>query len=256
MSGVIALIQARTGARRLANKVLLNLSGITVLEHVVNRVNRAKTVDEAVVVTTVHKEDLKIVELMSRKGVRVLCGSEDDVLDRYYQAARLLGARHVVRITADCPVMDPAVIDRVIEYYFKSKADYCSNALTQTFPDGLDVEIFSFEALAKAWKNAKLASQREHVTPYIRSHKRSFKIVSMEHPFNLGHHRWTLDEEKDYVFLTKLFGSLYSGNPYFGMNDILGFLEKNPKLTNINGGIARNEGYTRSLKNDKVAVGG
>ena len=114
MSGVIALIQARTGARRLANKVLLNLSGITVLEHVVNRVNRAKTVDEAVVVTTVRKEDLKIVELMSRKGVRVLCGSEVDVLDRYYQAARLLGARHVVRITADCPVMDPAGIDRVV----------------------------------------------------------------------------------------------------------------------------------------------
>lgn len=256
MSGVMALIQARTGARRLANKVLLDLCGKTVLEHVVSRVRRAKTVDEAVVVTTVRKEDLKIVELMSGQGIRVLCGSEDDVLDRYYQAARLLNAQHVVRITADCPVMDPQVIDRVVECYFKNKADYCSNALTQTFPDGLDVEVFSFEALAKAWKNAKLTSQREHVTPYIRNNKRLFKVVSMDHPSNLGAHRWTLDEQKDYMFLKKIFDGLYSQNPNFGMQDVLKFLEKNPKLTQINGRITRNEGYARSLEDDKVAVHG
>lgn len=256
MKNIFALIQARTGARRLANKVLLDLCGKTVLEHVIDRVSRARTIDEAVVVTTVRKEDLKIVELVSRKGTRTLCGSEDDVLDRYYQAARLLNAQHIVRITADCPVIDADVIDQVVNYYFKSKADYCSNTITQTFPDGLDVEVFSFDALAKAWKNARLSSEREHVTPYIRNNARLFKVVSIEHPVNLGVHRWTLDEKKDYEFLSELFNGLYRKNAYFGMSDILKFLEKNPGLKSINTQITRNEGYARSLRNDKVAYAG
>lgn len=256
MKNVIALIQARTGARRLPNKVLLKLQDKTVLEHVIARVQKAKTVKEAVVVTTVRPEDVKIVELVSRKGVRVLCGSEDDVLDRYYQAARLLNAQHVVRITADCPVMDPAVIDETVKYYFKSGADYCSNALSQTYPDGLDVEVFSAAALKKAWMNAKLASEREHVTPYIRNHQRMFKAVSLDHPQNLGALRWTLDEPKDYEFLKKIFDGLYTRNPYFGMNDILRFLENDPKLKHINAAIVRNEGYAKSLKEDRAAVHG
>lgn len=256
MNNTIALIQARTGARRLPNKVLLKLQDKTVLEHVIARVQKAKTVNEAVVVTTVRPEDVKVVELVSRMGVRVLCGSENDVLDRYYQAARLLNAQHVVRITADCPVMDPAVIDEVVNYYFKSGADYCSNALSQTYPDGLDVEVFSFAALKKAWTNAKLTSEREHVTPYIRNHKRTFKVVSLDHPQNLGALRWTLDEPKDYVFLKKIFAGLYPKNKNFGIQDILEFLSRNPNVSNINSGIARNEGYARSLKLDKVSVHG
>ena len=256
MKNIFALIQARTGARRLANKVLLDLCGKTVLEHVIDRVSRSETIDEAVVVTTVRREDLKIVELVSQKGIRVLCGSEDDVLDRYYQAARLLNAQHIVRITADCPVIDADVIDQVVNYYFKCKADYCSNALSQTFPDGMDVEVFSFDALAKAWKSARLSSEREHVTPYIRNHQHMFKVVSVDHPVNLGAHRWTLDEKKDYMFLQKLFNGLSRKNAYFGMNDILKFLQENPKLVNINAAITRNEGYTRSLRNDKVLYAG
>lgn len=256
MKNVIALIQARTGARRLANKVLLDLGGKTVLEHVINRVRRAKTIDEAVVVTTVQKEDLKIVKLASSLGVRVLCGSENDVLDRYYQAARLLEAQHVVRITADCPVMDPKIIDQVVNHYFDCKADYCSNVLSSTFPDGMDVEIFSFEALTSAWKDARLTSEREHVTPYIRNNARMFKVVGLESPVDLGSHRWTLDEKKDYLFLKKLFNGLYRKNSYFGMNDILKFLKENPKLVNINAAIERNEGYARSIKNDQVVHAG
>jgi spore coat polysaccharide biosynthesis protein SpsF (cytidylyltransferase family) len=256
MKNVLALIQARTGARRLANKVLLKLQDKTVLEHVVSRVRRARTVSEAVVVTTVRKEDLAIVELMSRQGIRVLCGSENDVLDRYYQAARLLEARHIVRITADCPVIDPDVIDQVVNSYFKNRADYCSNAISQTFPDGLDVEVFSFQALAKAWKNARMTSEREHVTPYIRNRKKMFKVISLEHKDNLGSHRWTLDEPKDYELLKKIFDGLYAGDMYFGMDDVLRFLERNPKLSAINAQIIRNEGYAKSLKEDRVAVHG
>lgn len=252
MKKVFALIQARTGARRLPNKVLLDLKGKTVLEHVIGRARAAHCVEEAVVVTTVEREDLKIVELASRLGVRVFCGSEDDVLDRYYQAARLLKASHVARVTADCPVIDPSVIDQTADAYFTDRADYCSNALTQTFPDGMDVEVFSFDALKKAWQNARLTSEREHVTPYIRNHKRMFKIVSLEHPGCLGHYRWTLDEEKDYQFLKELYDGLYRINPLFGMSDILRFLKRKPELARINAAIGRNEGYARSLKNDKV----
>lgn len=252
----MALIQARTGARRLANKVLLKLKDKTVLEHVIARVQKARTVKEAVVITTVQPEDLKIVELVSSQGIRVLCGSQNDVLDRYYQAARLLGAEHVVRITADCPVMDPDVIDLVVDRYFKEKADYCTNTISQTFPDGLDVEVFSFKALSRAWKHARLASEREHVTPYIRKHRRSFKVVSVEQPQDLGALRWTLDEPEDYDFLKKIFGGLYPKNKDFGIQDILEFLSRNPNVRNINAGFARNEGYARSLKLDKVSVHG
>lgn len=256
MNKVIALIQARTGARRLPNKVLLKLGDKTVLEQVVSRVQAARRIDDIAVVTTVAVEDLKIVGLCSRNGIRVLCGSENDVLDRYYQAARLLGAGHVVRITADCPVMDPSVIDQVITAYFDCGADYCSNALTQTFPDGLDVEVFSFAALQKAWLRAARTSEREHVTPYIRNHKRMFKIVSLEHPKGLGAYRWTLDEPRDYTFLSRLFDGLYAGNPNFGMDEILQYLDANPGLKNINAAIKRNEGYAKSLKEDKVVTHG
>lgn len=256
MTKVIALIQARTGARRLPNKVLLKLGDKTVLEQVVGRVRRAGRIDDLAVVTTVAVDDLKIVELCSTNGIRVLCGSENDVLDRFYQAARLLKAEHIVRITADCPLMDPSVIDQVIDAYFDSGADYCSNVLTQTFPDGLDIEVFSFAALKKAWEKATMTSEREHVTPYIRNHKRMFKTVSLEHPRNLGVHRWTLDEARDYEFIRKIFDGLYDGNPYFGMDDILKYIESNPKLKAINADITRNEGYGKSLKEDKVAVHG
>lgn len=256
MTNVIAFIQARTGARRLPNKVLLPLGGKTVLECVLERVSRAQLVDETAVVTSIAKDDLKIVELVSRNGVRVLCGSENDVLDRYYQAARLLQAKHIVRITADCPLMDPAIIDQVISTYFDQQADYCSNALMSTFPDGLDVEVFSFDALKKAWQNAKLASEREHVTPYIRNHKRTFKIVSIESPRMLGHHRWTLDEKSDYEFLKKIYQGIYPKNTQFGFEDVLSYLEKNPSLSKINSGIVRNEGYAKSLKDDEAFAHG
>ena len=116
----------------------------------------------------------------------------------------------------------------------------------------MDVEVFSFDALAKAWKSARLSSEREHVTPYIRNHQHMFKVVSVDHPVNLGTHRWTLDEKKDYMFLKELFNGLYRKNTYFGMSDILKYLEKNPKLVNINAAITRYEGYDRSLRNDKV----
>ena len=168
---VLIMIQARTGSSRLANKVLHKIKGITVLEHVINRMQKCENADEVIVATTVEQNDLEIVKICAEKGVRVYCGSEQDVLDRYYQAARLFGRdgeKHIVRITADCPMHDFRIVDRVIKEHFAHHADYTSNAESETFPDGLDVEVFRFEALEQAWREAKLASDREHVTQYIR----------------------------------------------------------------------------------------
>ncbi|PIS09203.1 hypothetical protein COT75_03000 [Candidatus Beckwithbacteria bacterium CG10_big_fil_rev_8_21_14_0_10_34_10] len=249
---ILAVIQARTGSTRLPNKVLFKLEDKTVLEHVVNRVKKSKNIDEVIVATSIKKEDLRIVKLCAQKKTRVFCGSENDVLDRYYQLARLLKPKHVVRITADCPLIDWKIIDKTIDKYQKAKADYISNASPPTYPDGLDTEVFSFKVLKNCWQNARLFSEREHVTPYIRKNKNKFKICSFKNKNNLSDKRWTLDEKEDYIFLKKIYQNLYSKKNFFDMNDILKFLEKNPKLERINSYINRNEGSLRSLKKDRV----
>ena len=248
---VTVIIQARTGARRLLDKVLLKLADKTVLEHVIARAGKAKTVDRVVVATTVCSADLKIVSLVSRLGVGVFCGSETDVLDRYYQAARLFDAKHIVRVTADCPVIDPKIIDKTVAQYFKSGADYCSNALSSTFPDGQDVEVFSFDALARAWHLARLDSEREHVTPFIWKNNHLFKIARFESRIDYSAKRWTLDEPRDFQFLKTLYRHLYRRNRFFGMDEILKFLKKNPRVELINSTIGRNEGYQKSVKEDR-----
>ncbi|MFH1877234.1 MAG: glycosyltransferase family protein [Candidatus Omnitrophota bacterium] len=250
MKGAV-IIQARMGASRLYGKVLMKLAEKTVLEHVIDRVRGTRSGWDVIVATTEKPDDEKIAELASEKGARVYRGSEEDVLDRYYRAALGYGVTDIVRITADCPVIDPSVIDRAVECYRSSGADYCSNVARPTFPDGQDVEVFSFKAVEKAWRNAVLLSEREHVTPYIRADRNGeFKIVSFENGTDLSAKRWTLDEKKDHEFLVKIFEGLYPYNPVFGMEEILAYLEDNPGLELINGGITRNEGYLKSLEMD------
>jgi spore coat polysaccharide biosynthesis protein SpsF (cytidylyltransferase family) len=249
---IIAIIQARCGSTRLRKKVLLDLEGKTVLERVIQRVRGSELVTDVVVATTVAKEDLEIVKLCSGIGVSVYCGSEDDVLDRYYQAARLFKADHVVRITADCPLMDPKVIGDVIAYHLREKADYTSNIINETYPDGEDVEVFKFEALKKACQIANLASEREHVTSYIRKNPGIFRLASVEYKENLGRKRWTLDNPEDYEFVKAVYKNLYSQNPLFGMKEVLKFVGENPEIEKINQHITRNEGYLKSLREDKI----
>ena len=198
---IIAIIQARISSTRLPGKVLKKIEGKTVLEHVINRVRAAKNLDDVIIATTVKKKDLKIVQLCAKLGVSVFCGSENDVLDRYYQTARLFKADHIVRITSDCPLIDPMVINEVIKLYFREKADYASNTMPETFPDGLDAEVFSFKTLKIAWGNAELPSEREHVTPYIRKNSNIFKIVNLKCDINLKNKRWTIDEPEDFSFI-------------------------------------------------------
>jgi len=246
---IIGIIQARLGSTRLPGKVLLNLARKTVLEHVLERVERSKLIEDIVVATTIKKEDLEIVKLCSNIGISVYCGAENDVLDRYYQVAKLLQTRHIVRITADCPMIDPEIIDLTIQNYIHENADYSVN---QNFPDGLDTEVFKFDVLKKAWKEASLSSEREHVTAYIYNHPEMFRIINYKSEIDYLEKRWTLDEPDDYEFFKIIFEEVFTKNPNFGMNDVLKFLKKNPEIENLNRHIIRNEGYLKSLKEEKV----
>lgn len=252
MKGIICIIQARFSAKRLPGKVLLGLEGKTVLERVLERARKSRLIHEVIVATSIKDKDLRIVRLCSAKGIRVYCGSEADVLDRYFQAARLIEAGHIVRVTADCPLIDPALIDKVIRLHLKKKSDYTSNTLKETFPDGEDVEVFKFSALKQAWEKARLLSEREHVTAYIRKHSKIFKLVNLSCDNNLSSKRWTLDEKADYKFIRLIYKKLYRKNRFFGMSEILKLLEMHPEYEKINKGIMRNEGYLKSLRKYKV----
>lgn len=248
---ITAIIQARFNSSRLQGKVLLKILDKTVIEYVIERVKMAKNVDNIIVATTTNAEDSQIANLAENLGVKLYQGKEDDVLDRFYQAAKLFKAKHIVRITADCPLIDPRIIDEVIKHYRKTGADYCSNTLEISFPDGEDVEVFSFDSLAIAWKRASLLSEREHVTPFITKHPEIFKLVVYKRIADLSNKRWTLDEKNDFQFIKAVIVDLYPKKPDFSMDDILGLLKRKPHLAEINKGIKRNEGYQKSLKEDR-----
>ncbi|KKH95126.1 hypothetical protein EO95_00745 [Methanosarcina sp. 1.H.T.1A.1] len=248
-----AVIQARMSSTRLPGKVMLEISGKPVLWHVANRVSKSQLIDGVIVATTTSREDDIIEKFCNERHIPVFRGSEDDVLDRYYRCARKFNIENVVRITADCPLHDPSVIDLVIEKYYMGNYDYVSNVDPPTYPDGIDVEVFSFSVLEKAWRNASLVSEREHVTPYIRKHKDLFKAGNLENAEDLSFHRWTLDQAEDFKLIQKIYLQFEESNvDMFYMKDIIGLLEKNPELTSINSAIKRNEGYIKSVNGDKV----
>jgi len=247
----LAMIQARCGSSRLPSKVLKDLCGKTALERVIDRVKRSRYVEEVMVVTTLNKEDIPIVQLVSKMEMRIFAGSAQDVLDRYYQAAKLIQPEYVIRITADCPVFDPSILDDAIEK-LNPKTDYMA-ALSETLADGLDLEIMRFEALKQAWKQASLASEREHVTLYIKNHRDLFQIQDYRSTLgDLHKERWTVDEPEDYLFVKNIYEHFQElGKDYFDSEDILEYLEECPDVRKINQGFIRNEGLLISLKHDK-----
>lgn len=246
----LAMIQARCGSTRLPGKVLKDLQGKTALERVIDRVSKAKLVDEVMVVTSLNIEDLPIVKLVSSLGSRVFAGSSLDVLDRYYQAAKLLEPKYIIRITADCPVFDHQVLDMAIES-LKPGTEYLG-MLSETFPDGLDLEIIAFSALKTAWKSARLASEREHVTMYIKNNREQFQIQDFICPLgNLHDQRWTIDEPEDYQFIKALYDH-FAPQWDFSMEEIFLYLKEHPEIREINRGLVRNEGLLKSLANDRI----
>lgn len=246
----LVLIQARCGSSRLPNKVLKKIAGKTDLQWVLERVKRSKNIDEVMVITSIEKNNLPLIRLCTELDTRVFVGSEDDVLDRYYQAARLLHPEYVIRITADCPLFDWNYLDLAIEQ-LKPETDYLAE-MTESFPDGLDIEIMKFSVLKEAWENARMASEREHVTLYIRNHAEEYQIQNFECPIHgIGHKRWTLDEPADLELIEKIYGHFINlGKEDFATEDIWGFLKENPQLEYINSMIGRNEGLQKSLKDD------
>lgn len=249
MIGII--IQARMGSTRLPGKMAKKILGKTILELVIFRLKKIKNLAKIILATTENKADDILEGISKQNKIKVFRGSEDDVLDRYYQAAKKFGIDPIVRITADCPVLDWQICDEVINFYLQNKYDYVSNVSPPTFPDGFDVEVFSFKALANAWSNAKLKSEREHVTPYIANHPEIFKIGNLVRNGNdLSGLRLTLDEKVDLILLRNIYSALYKKNNYFVLSDILNLFQKKPELLKINQKIKRNEGLLKSLRED------
>ena len=252
MVKITTIIQARIGSSRLPKKVLSDIEGRSMLWHLVNRLKNSKFSPEIIIATTISDLDKEILRLAKDLGVKGNAGSIDDVLDRFYQTALKYKLDIIVRITADCPLMDPLVFDKVIQFFLDGDYDYATNTLPPTFPDGLDVEVFTFETLKKAWKEAKLASEREHVTPYIRKNPQIFKLGNIISELDLSEMRWTVDEKEDLQFIMEIYNNLYNKKEVFLMDDILNLLKEKPELLKINDQYERNEGYLKSLKEDRI----
>lgn len=242
----LALIQARMGSSRFPGKVLEDVSGRLMLWRVVSRVHRARKIDEVVVATSNQPGDDPIEQFCCREGIKCFRGSELDVLDRFYQAAKAHSADVVIRTTADCPLIDADVIDKIITRFERGDCDYASNVIRYTYPDGLDTEVFSFEALERAWREASKPSEREHVTPYLRtSHFRNVNVES-ELPITAENFRWTVDYPEDLQFVRKVYDS-FSGRTAFGYEEVLELLKERPDLAILQPQIIANEGYYKSL---------
>lgn len=245
---IAAIIQARMGSTRLPGKVMLKILGKPVLWHVVNRASKAKLINKVIVATTNNPKDNPIVKFCKKNNIPVFRGSENDVLDRYYHCAKKYKLKIIVRITADCPLIDPNIIDIVIKEFLAGNYDYVSNTIEYSFPEGFDVEVFSFKALDKAWKNAKLFSEREHVTPYFIKNN-TFKKKNVYSNKKYPIYRCSLDYPEDYEFIKKIYEGI--GREIFYIDDVIEFLEKNSQLLKINQHRPINEGYLKSLKEDK-----
>jgi spore coat polysaccharide biosynthesis protein SpsF len=234
----VAVVQARTGSTRLPGKVLLDLAGGPMLDRVVRRALRSSRVDALVVATTDEPGDDAIEERAAALGVPCFRGSEDDVLDRTYRAAREHDAGVVVRITSDCPLVEPEIVDRVVAAFEADPAaDFASNTLDRTYPQGLDVEVASLEALERAWEEAVEPYERAHVFPYIYEHPGRFRLVSVRDDVDRSSLRWTVDTEEDLAFARAVYDRL--GGDAFGWRDVLALLEREPALADLNRAIAQ-----------------
>ncbi len=243
---VLAIVQARLGSSRLPAKVLTDLGGQPVLWHVVERLRACTKLDQIVVATTIGKSDHRIVSFCSRNGVSCFRGSEDDVLDRYYRAAEEFGGDPVVRITADCPLIDPGIVDEVVSEFQDGDFDYYATD-EKSYPDGLDCEVFSYATLHDSWLQAHKRSDREHVTPYIVDNPGRYRI-GFHRGMNHGEMRWTLDRPEDLRFLRRVFEKLGSDSRGVRATDVLQLLKDDPELARINSHIERNEGFRPSLE--------
>lgn len=237
------IIQARMGSTRLPGKVMKYLKNRPVLWHVIERVKQAGMIDQIIVATTTQEKDKIIKEKCQEWGINIYCGSEDDVLARYYETAIKYSVDIVVRITADCPLIDPYVIDELVKFYYKSNYSLVTNAgvdlKNRTYPRGLDTEVFSFKILKKAYQNAYERYQREHVTPYI--YENFNNVFYYKNSKDYSKFRLTLDTKEDYELINLIYKKMYSSKHNFYLKEIIELFNNNSELLNINNGIKQKE---------------
>jgi len=251
---ILGILQARASSRRLPGKVLKPILGRPMLERQIERLRRARRMDRLVVATSTDASDDAIAALCGSLPVDCFRGSLDDVLDRFYQAARPRAPQAVVRLTGDCPLADPGVIDAVIDKHVAGSFDYTSNIVERSYPDGLDAEVMELRCLEAAWREAALPSEREHVTPFIYHQPERFRLGHLVQSPDLSRLRWVVDEPEDFGFISAIYEALYPEKPAFGTADVLALLARRPDIAALMGHAATNEGYQRSLAADAAAL--
>ena len=250
-SEVLAVIQARMSSTRLPGKVLMEILGKPMLALHIERIQRSIEINRLVVATSIGEEDNPIEILCRKIGVPCFRGSLDDVLDRFFQAAKTYQPKHVVRLTGDCPLADPEIIDRVIKLHLKHGYDYTSNTLPPTWPDGMDVEIFRFSCLKEAAKGAKLPSEREHVTPFIQNRPQQYALGNLANRRDLSDHRLTVDEIFDFDKIKRIYAILYPQKSDFSLKEILSLIESDPALSSINAEVDCDAGVREAKIKDR-----
>ena len=244
---ICCIIQARTGSARLPKKVIQKIdNNLTVLDYVINQVKYSKKIEKIVVATTNLIEDDLICKYSNLQKIECFRVSSEDVLDRFYQCAKKYSAKTIVRITADNPLIDPNIIDKIINEY--NKCDFITNTLERTFPYGTEVEVFSFVSLKKAWENAKKPSEREHVTPFIRNPKNKFVLKNIKNQKNISNFRYTVDKLEDLQLVKEIIKNI-STRPIF-LQDIIKLNKDKPEIFEINKNI-KHDGYLSSIEKDE-----
>ena len=244
------IIQARMGSTRLPGKVMLPVDDSNpIIWYVVRQLQQSKLCNKLVIATTTNPEDEKIVDFAKKNSVLYFRGSVQDCLDRYYQCAKSFSLSIIVRITSDNPLIDPTLVDEAIKLFKDKNYDYVTNSKPRSFQQGTEVEVFSFRALEKAWKEAKKPSEREHVTPYFYNNPDKFRIFNITSQKNISNLRWTVDRMEDLNFVRTVVSKL-NKSPIL-MKDILMLLETEPHLADMNKNYVMDEGYLKSLEDDK-----
>lgn len=243
---IAAIIQARMGSTRYPGKTFCKLAGKPLIWHVVNRIRYSGKINQIIIATTDTVKDDILATWAANEGISLFRGSEDNVLERYYYAARQYAADIIVRITADDPFKDPFIIDRVITILQEEKLDFAYNNNPPTFPEGLDTEVFTYEALERAYSDARDDFEKEHVTQYFYRHKEAFRQANLANEKDLSFLRWTIDTESDYQMAKRVYELLYREGDIFLMDDILGALRQNPDIQEINSNVERSTMYKSS----------
>lgn len=231
---IAVFLQARMSSSRLPGKVLMPLAGKPMLLQQIERIKQARSVDELVVCTSVESSDDGIAKLCRDHQITCFRGSLNDVLDRFYQANQQIKAQHIIRLTGDCPLIDPSVIDAIVTQHLAEQNDYTSNCHPYTLPDGLDVEIFTEKSLNTLWQTAQANEYREHVTLYINQHPQHFKRGNYRYSKDYSSERWTVDHLEDFEMVSQVFNTLYPDNPNFTLEDVVTFLHAHPEIKQLN----------------------